>query len=107
MLNSKSLNKIPRSKDDNYSEKIVGERINWLKENSGLELSSITQYSISPQETKGNIENFIGIAQVPVGLSGPLTINGDHAKGHFFVPLATTEGALVASYSQGVQILNF
>jgi len=52
---------------------------------------------------KGNIENFIGMAQIPVGLAGPLYINGKDAKGDFFIPLATTEGALVASYSRGMK----
>lgn len=106
MMNSENMDKIPRSNNDNYSVEIVRERINWLKKKTGIELSSITQYSLSPQDTKGNIENFIGIAQVPVGLAGPIKINGDHAKGHFYIPLATTEGALVASYSRGMKIIS-
>jgi len=106
MLNSESMDKIPRSITDNYSGEIVEERINWLKKKTELELSGITQYSISPQDTKGNIENFIGIAQVPVGLTGPLKINGDYAKDNFFIPLATTEGALVASYNRGMKIIS-
>ena len=53
----------------------------------------------------GNIENFIGVAQVPIGLAGPLLINGEHAHGEFYVPLATTEGTLVASYSRGMRLL--
>lgn len=52
---------------------------------------------------KGNIENFIGMAQVPVGVAGPLLVRGMHAQGEFLVPLATTEGALVASYSRGMK----
>ena len=46
------------------------------------------------------------MAQVPIGLAGPLSINGEHAQGDFYVPLATTEGTLVASYSRGMRLLN-
>ena len=52
-----------------------------------------------------NIENFIGTVKVPVGLAGPLRVNGLHANGDFYVPLATTEAALVASYSRGAQLV--
>ncbi len=63
-------------------------------------------YSDNPQvdtALHGNIENFIGYAQVPVGLAGPLDIHGDYASGSYQIPLATTEGALVASYSRGMK----
>src|SRR6266446_6931105 len=52
-----------------------------------------------------SVENFIGTVKVPVGLAGPLRVNGLHANGDFYVPLATTEAALVASYSRGSQIV--
>jgi hydroxymethylglutaryl-CoA reductase (NADPH) len=48
-----------------------------------------------------NIENFIGTVKVPVGLAGPLRMNGLFAQGDFYLPLATTEAALVASFSRG------
>ena len=48
-----------------------------------------------------NIENFIGTVKMPVGVIGPLRINGLNASGDFNVPLATTEAALVASYGRG------
>jgi hydroxymethylglutaryl-CoA reductase (NADPH) len=48
-----------------------------------------------------NIENFIGTVKVPVGLAGPLRVNGLFAQGDFYIPLATTEAALVASCSRG------
>jgi hydroxymethylglutaryl-CoA reductase (NADPH) len=53
-----------------------------------------------------NIENFIGTLKVPVGLAGPLRVNGLFAQGDFYVPLATSEAALVASYSRGSQLLS-
>jgi hydroxymethylglutaryl-CoA reductase (NADPH) len=52
-----------------------------------------------------NIENFVGTVKVPVGLAGPLRVNGLFAQGDYFVPLATTEAALVASYSRGAQLI--
>lgn len=52
-----------------------------------------------------NIENFIGAVKVPVGLAGPLRVNGLFAQGDYYVPLATTEAALVASYSRGAQLI--
>ena len=59
-----------------------------------------------PSVFKGNIENFIGLAQIPVGIVGPLRVNGLYAHGDFYVPLATTEGALVASYNRGAKIIS-
>jgi len=51
-------------------------------------------------QLQGNIENFIGMTQIPTGVVGPLLVNGSAAKGDFYIPLATTEGALVASYGR-------
>lgn len=56
------------------------------------------------QALAGNIENFIGMAQVPVGVIGPLRVRGAYANGDFYVPLATSEGALVASYNRGAHL---
>ncbi|CAM4147505.1 hydroxymethylglutaryl-CoA reductase [Vibrio agarivorans] len=52
-----------------------------------------------------NIEYFIGTVNVPVGVAGPLRVNGLFAEGDYLVPLATTEAALVASYHRGSQLL--
>jgi hydroxymethylglutaryl-CoA reductase (NADPH) len=53
-----------------------------------------------------NIENFIGTVKVPIGLAGPLRVNGLFAQGDYYIPLATTEAALVASYSRGAQLIS-
>jgi hydroxymethylglutaryl-CoA reductase (NADPH) len=52
-----------------------------------------------------NIENFVGTVKVPVGVAGPLRVNGIAAQGDYYVPLATTEAALVASYHRGCTVL--
>lgn len=63
-------------------------------------------WAMAHREAYGrNIENFIGTAKVPVGLAGPLRVNGLHAQGDFYIPLATTEAAVVASYSRGALVL--
>lgn len=55
----------------------------------------------NPDQFSANIENFIGTVKLPVGIIGPLRINGLNALGDFHVPMATTEAALVASYARG------
>jgi hydroxymethylglutaryl-CoA reductase (NADPH) len=54
---------------------------------------------------EGNIESMVGTVKVPVGVVGPLRVNGHAASGDYLVPLATTEGALVASYARGAETL--
>jgi hypothetical protein len=61
---------------------------------------------VDPAALRGTIENFVGMAQIPVGLIGPLRINGLHAHGDFYVPLVTTEGTLVASYHRGARLVS-
>nr|WP_246414710.1 hydroxymethylglutaryl-CoA reductase [Yoonia ponticola] len=62
---------------------------------------ALTDDVTNPEVFNGNIENFIGTVKVPVGIIGPLRINGLHAHGDYHVPMATTEAALVASYARG------
>jgi hydroxymethylglutaryl-CoA reductase (NADPH) len=96
---------LPRNAEDDRSADIIQERQNFIKEHTGANLKHISDYSIDPQVTRGNIEHFTGVAQIPMGFAGPLLVNGQHAKGEFYVPLATTEGTLVASYNRGMKVL--
>jgi hydroxymethylglutaryl-CoA reductase (NADPH) len=98
------MQKIPYSKTNNYSEEIIKERQQFLETVSKKELKTINQYAINPTITSGNIENFIGFAQIPLGLAGPLKVNGEYAQGDFYIPMATTEGTLVASYNRGMKL---
>jgi hydroxymethylglutaryl-CoA reductase (NADPH) len=73
---------------------------------TGADLGGISAYVIDAESSsKRNIENMIGAVQVPVGIAGPLTVSGQYANGEFYVPLATTEGALVASVNRGCKAI--
>lgn len=98
--------RIPRDEADDYSEALVRQRQRFVEDFSGTRLEHLPHYSFDPALTRGNIENFTGVAQIPLGFAGPLTIDGEHAKGDFIIPLATTEGTLVASYNRGMKVLN-
>lgn len=54
---------------------------------------------------RANIENYIGAVSVPLGLAGPLTIEGSYANGEYYIPMATTEAALIASYNRGLKAI--
>jgi len=97
---------IPRDKTNDYSIEWAEKRRQFIKEKTGANLEHTGQFSIDTSVLPGNIENFIGIVQMPVGIAGPVKINGENAVGDFYVPLATTEGTLVASYSRGMRVIN-
>ncbi|MEM9833975.1 MAG: hydroxymethylglutaryl-CoA reductase [Bacteroidota bacterium] len=82
-----SLASVPKSVADD-------EKISYL---------TILNDQLNQRTFQGHIENFAGICMLPVGLAGPLCIRGDHAHGNFRIPMATTEGALVASYNRGLR----
>jgi hydroxymethylglutaryl-CoA reductase (NADPH) len=99
-------NKIPRSKENDYTVQMAAERRAFVREKTGAALEHVGSFSFDPAVLPGNVENFMGVAQVPIGLAGPLRIDGEHAKGEFFIPLATSEGTLVASYNRGMRLLS-
>lgn len=70
-------------------------------------LEHISQYSLDMGEAlKKNIENPIGAIQIPLGIAGPLKLKGEYAQGDFYAPLATSEGALVASINRGCSVIS-
>src|SRR5664279_3607786 len=90
--------KVPRDAENDYNEDMAQRRRDFASEHCGTALEHVGRYSLDPATVAGNVENFFGVAQVPMGLAGPLLMRGDHAQGNFYVPMATTEGTLVASY---------
>ncbi len=100
------LTRIPRSRTDDYAEDVVRERQAFVERFAGVELQHVRRHSFDPHVAQGNCEHFTGVAQIPLGFAGPLQVNGEHAQGSFLIPLATSEGTLVASYDRGMKVLN-
>ena len=101
---SMTLDKLPRNKDNDYTHDIAAARRAMVEQHSGHAMHHSGQYSIPPEALPGTIEGFSGIVQVPMGFAGPVLIHGEQAQGEFYVPMATTEGTLVASYSRGMSL---
>ena len=74
----------------------------------GHEIAALTGAAepLDPERLAGSIEGFIGYAQVPLGVAGPVRVHGRHAEGDFIIPLATTEGTLVASFQHAFNVIN-
>lgn len=100
------LTRLPRAAEDDYSDEAIRERQAFVAQFTDTQPEHLWKYSFDPHLAKGNCEMFTGVAQVPLGFAGPLHINGEHAQGEFLIPLATSEGTLVASYNRGIKVLN-
>ena len=86
----------------------TGKRRKALGDHLNLDLSNIGNFSLDEiQASSRNCENMIGVAQVPLGIAGPLVFNSRLTTSNsFYVPLATTEGALIASVSRGCKAIS-
>ncbi|MBN4077354.1 hydroxymethylglutaryl-CoA reductase, partial [Sulfobacillus acidophilus] len=89
-----------------YSEEARLERLSFIREKTAAKLKSMQDTSLVAQRLTGNIENLIGSVEIPVGIAGPLLVKGEKARGTFYAPLATTEGALVASATRGATAIS-
>ncbi|OGH20100.1 MAG: hypothetical protein A3D74_03390 [Candidatus Levybacteria bacterium RIFCSPHIGHO2_02_FULL_37_13] len=80
----------------------VSQRRKALEKSLNIKLPNISHYSLDEKSAASkNCENMVGVAQIPLGVVGPLRVTGEKFNETFFVPLATTEGALVASVNRG------
>jgi hydroxymethylglutaryl-CoA reductase (NADPH) len=93
---------IPRLERQGYEDDQVAARRAWLEARTGVDLPLVGAAGASHGAWRGNVENPIGAAQVPLGIAGPLRVLGESADGEVYVPLATTEGALVRSFERGM-----
>ncbi len=84
------------------------ERRDFLQSELETDLSNISKFSFTEESVSGkNIENLIGSAQIPLGVAGPITVTHNPSLiTHHYIPLATTEGALVASVSRGCKAIS-
>lgn len=96
--------KIPRF-DDDYTAEAAEARRRFVAERTGAELDAVGRFAFDLGALPGNVEHVVGAAQVPIGIAGPLLVRGEHVDGEVYVPLATTEGTLVASYNRGMKLL--
>lgn len=86
-------------------EKANALRLAFIEEMTGTDLSCLVSPILPAQLCNSNIDLMIGAVQVPLGYAGPLVVQGSYAQGEYFIPLATTEGALVASIDRGCSII--
>ena len=108
----KILNLLKNIKPYNYENYLIKNNIN-LTNNILEECVNLrrSQYDISNlpfknfnylQNLNRNCENIVGYTRIPTGIIGPVTINDKQN----FVPIATTEGALISSINRGCKVLN-
>jgi len=92
--------------DEADAETAAAARRHLLERKTDAELDAIGDYSFGAADVEANIENMIGGAQLPMGIAGPVSIDGGATDGDYYLPLATTEGALVASVNRGLSAID-
>ena len=100
--NPDSSDIVPRLPQQGYAPEHVAQRRTWAEQRTDTALPHAADCTIDSEQMRGNIESPIGSVQMPLGVAGPLRVLGKHAEGVFYVPMATTEGALVRSYERGM-----
>ena len=89
-----------------YTEEARQRRLDFISEKRRTALKATSHIHLDPDRLRGNIENLIGSVEIPVGLAGPLHFHGSTVEGLIYLPLATTEGALVASATRGARAIS-
>ena len=93
--------------DDHADADVAAEARRLLVESeTGATLDAVGDYGFPAERAESNIENMLGAVQVPMGVAGPVAVNGGAAGGETYLPLATTEGALLASVNRGCSVLS-
>lgn len=100
------LPRIPREPSDDHSPAAVQARHALCEQVAGRPLPYLGGAPVPPASARGKIENLVGYAQVPLGIAGPLRLDTHRGVREFLVPMATTEGAMVASYARGMKLLS-
>ncbi|MFM7282314.1 MAG: hypothetical protein ACKO32_11095, partial [Planctomycetia bacterium] len=101
----KPLPPIPRDPVDDYTPQAAAARLALWKQAGAAIPAHLAGAPVPHAQARGKIENLAGFAQVPLGLAGPLVCDTSKGLRQVYVPLATTEGAMVASYSRGMKLL--
>lgn len=99
------LEKLPRSSADDYAGSIVAARRALAEREAGGALPHLAGQPVPLDSARGNIESLIGYVQAPLGLAGPLVVDTAAGRREVYVPMATNEGAMVASYTRGMRLL--
>lgn len=86
-----------------YTEDAREKRIEFLEGLKGVNLEILEDHKLPSESLMGHIENHIGSLSIPIGVAGPLCFARDGASENVFAPIATTEGALVASLTRGAR----
>jgi hydroxymethylglutaryl-CoA reductase (NADPH) len=87
------------------AETAAAARRHLVEMETDADLAAVGEYAFDAEAAEANIENMLGAAQIPMGVAGPVPVDGGAADGEYYLPMATTEGALVASVNRGLSAI--